>query len=747
MSTNISLRIHPAIGMARVGNSTEYYLGPETMAASEQEGTALTGGLPIKPGTNSETITSSDLRDSTGRLKRQAARFKIYQYINEGSELSYPTPGGEEVTIGSHINGKKVVDIIWTVHLANKKANCWEIDEDANLGLKLYEPHCVKVNGTPLPEEVATPPLRNPLFGPNGSPNPYDVDPADPDRLKQLVIDAGPRAIRAAQGNTPIAFDNTTEASYYDKGKQAIVNQPNYPIQFPATNGTGNGESDPINYLGEILTEENGRLLVLGGHGLACGFDNQGNYDANSQLCMDVDNDNWLDDTSDGPITAVLVLEDGTQLAVGGSAWVVVTDPAYAPQTLNAVSLWDDVYNTWLENFGLQPEIYSNGNYQPSYKPWFRDDVYPTLNAAHMQRWNANLPEQAIRSHARLKSLTEQPPDFDFMKYIRNPDGSQDEIGSPLMPLSLGDADQSLLTVSRQQNFFLQQWVDGKCVGAQPNHLGAGEQLDKTILVNCLGGRFSPGIDMTFIVRDTHLYDADWKNPNIGPFRINMEPLDYSQAQKDQPFLGVGYIPLRPDPVQPGDICKFMSIPWHTDYNSCATHTPAPNPGGELTAQNVFSGTVNTILYWSWPAQRPVAVYTYRDLAAANGVLENSFQRFSVRGEGTAAVDGMDNPDCDDSGVDDVQLCDAAPPVPPFDPAAMNVGRYQNRRNILNNWQRIGTVIQGAAIDGYPAGYDPNYYLEVQSLFDVDHSNLVEFWPNTVTDPVYPPKPEPKPNS
>lgn len=732
--------------MARVGNSTEYYLGPETMAASKQEGTNVTGGLPIKPGTESTTITSGDLRDSKGRLKRQAARFKIYQYPDEGAPLTYPSKGGTEVVIGSTVDGKKVKDIIWTAHLANKKANCWEIDEDANMGIELYTPHTVCVNKenmsvyTPKPlttnpdacgakpgfesMEVSTPPLRNPDFGSDKKQNPYKVNPADPERLKKLVIDAGPRAIKASQGTTPVKFDSATEASYYDKNTKAIASQPNYPIQFPEQ-GTASDGSDPINYLGELLTESNGRLLVLGGHGLASAFDNQGKFDPKQPLCADVDNNNWFDDTSDGPITAVLVFEDDTQQVIEGSAWAVITDPAYAPQTLNVVNLWDDVYNTWLEGFNLQPEIFSGGTYNPDYKPYFEDDVFPTLNAAHMQMWNTNLPDQAISAHRRMKMFTEQKPTIDIMSFIRNPDGSQNNNGAPLMPLSLGDSNQAFLTLSRQQYFFMSQWSKGMSIGADQVPIGPGEQLDKTVLVNCLGGRFSPGIDMTFIVRDKDLYNKDWTNPTIGPFRINAEQFNYSKATKDQPFLGVGYTPLHPGhPVQPGDICKFMAIPWHTDYNSCATHTPAPNPGGEVTDQNVYSGKVNTTLFWSWPAQRPVAVYTFKDLSANNGALPR--QRFSVRGEGTAAKEHLTNPGC--------------PASTGFDSAAMNVGRYQNRRDMLTGWPMIGTIIQGAAIDDYPEGYDQDYYLEVESLYEKDDSNLVVFWPNVVDDEVYPPK-------
>ena len=49
-------RVHPAIGIARVGNSDEYYVAPETVAGLPVDGLgSLTGGLPIKAGTESET--------------------------------------------------------------------------------------------------------------------------------------------------------------------------------------------------------------------------------------------------------------------------------------------------------------------------------------------------------------------------------------------------------------------------------------------------------------------------------------------------------------------------------------------------------------------------------------------------------------------------------------------------------------------------------------------------------------------
>lgn len=154
------------------------------------------------------------------------------------------------------------------------------------------------------------------------------------------------------------------------------------------------------------------------------------------------------------------------------------------------------------------------------------------------------------------------------------------------MPLALGDAQKSFLSLSTTQYFLMKQWYSGNSEADAPN-LGVGEKLDKVVLENCLGGRYSPGIDLTFIVRDVNLYVQNWQG-DTGPFRINQKALDYSTANATKPFLNVGYIPLNKDKVEPGDLSKFMSQPWHTDYNSCAVHEPDPNPPG------------NNTLYWSW---------------------------------------------------------------------------------------------------------------------------------------------------
>jgi len=81
-------KIHPAIGIARVGNSpNEFFIGPERVGEEPNP----TGGF----------------KDAQCRVKRQAARFRIFAHNDDGTV--------NEITSAE-------ADITWTVHLVNKKA-------------------------------------------------------------------------------------------------------------------------------------------------------------------------------------------------------------------------------------------------------------------------------------------------------------------------------------------------------------------------------------------------------------------------------------------------------------------------------------------------------------------------------------------------------------------------------------------------------------------------------------------------
>jgi hypothetical protein len=694
----VNFRIHPAVGVARVGNSDEYVIAPETMAGSPVPDRApLTGGLPIRAGTEAEPVRSGDLRDASGALKRHAARFRIFHYPERAQE-SWPRGDGTEVTIGSKVGDKTVKDIAWTVHVANKKANSFVLTESGLQGIASYA-------------DGHLPPIRNPSLGDPKAPQPADKIAVlnDPARVRKLTIDPGPRTI-AGKSSPAVRFDQATPAAFFDATKAQVVVLPDYPKSFPADSFPQmDTPAGAITTLGELATDATGRLLVLGGYGRAAGW----RIGAPAPLDDDVNNNQWFDDTSDGPVSAVILFTDGTQAAVHG-AWVTTTDPSYAPQILNVVSLWDDIYDCWVRQLGLAPDVYdeAKGGYQKSYQPTFDDQLAPIFQSAALQQWAVNLSQRGMSAHDSLATITaaDDPattPLSGIAAIFRNP-FEPDPTNTTLMPLHLGDAGESFLTLRKTQYFFLQRWNAGKGSyrAGSGAALGAGELLDKATLVNCLGGRFSPGIDLTFIMRQPTLYTQPWKTSGAGPFRVRAKPLAYaSTGAAGKPLLTGGYVPLHveADGLEPGDLSKFMAVPWHTDYNSCATHPPSPNPPGNRT------------VFWSWPAQRPVAVYTAEDVTWGSNAPPDAAppftqawvlgqQRWSVRGEGT------DSPD------------------------AENWGRYQTRLDMLDNWQRIGVILQAPVIDHPGEPLPPTWYIEVAGqLRDTGRTPVVPF-PNYATD-------------
>jgi hypothetical protein len=141
----VKVKIHPAIGVARVGNSVEApFIGPES---PDQE--------PADPGS---------YKDASGALRRQAARFRVYGYNAAGEVVRELKPGAEGVS-----------EIQWTVHLANKKAAWYQF----HLALDIPE------GKTLAAEQYA---LRN-----------ADVVGAE---RKKLVNDPGSRTVRGSKTET-----------------------------------------------------------------------------------------------------------------------------------------------------------------------------------------------------------------------------------------------------------------------------------------------------------------------------------------------------------------------------------------------------------------------------------------------------------------------------------------------------------------------------------------------------------------
>ena len=508
-------KIFPAIGIARVGNAPEkYYLGPETYR-----------GLPINP--HGRDFTEADFRDAEGRLCRQAARFRVYRIDNGvAEEVTLATPG--------------VQSISWTVHLANKKASWYTFE--TSLGEDGYAPNH---------------PLRN---------------PAAADRHK-LIIDAGPRSIAGAS-RRGVAFDRHSvpagyRGAYFPDGVL-------HPVELA------------IDTLGELQTDAEGRLIVLGGLGIS------GSTDRDPEIHHYANNDKWWDDTADGPVAATIEFADGARAAAAESAWVLVAPPKFAPQLANLVSLYDTIFDAAVRA-GHYPQIFANGFWQSGkngYRPNFRVDIQPLFERASLNPWVAAIPPKPhdfpLDKLGRLGPDGLGHPDSAGLRryvldFVRPPDSENVLIGgsgATMMPYLAGDncllpdhAPNKYMRLTDTQYFMLQQWAEGWFYDAAPAAEPTGD-LTRAVLDNCVGGAFSPGIEMTWVSRNQVIYSE--------PFRIRAH------------FVGNGPLDLDFDPargMEAGDITRYMAVPWQADFNECSSQ-----PIGERTL-------------WWWPPQRPEFVY------------------------------------------------------------------------------------------------------------------------------------------
>ena len=94
--------IHPGIGIARVGDSPDdYFIGPEA------PGCSVSLARP-----DSAAPSDGHYKDGQGRIKRQGARFRIFETITDQSGKH------REVREITAAEGK----VQWTVHVANRKA-------------------------------------------------------------------------------------------------------------------------------------------------------------------------------------------------------------------------------------------------------------------------------------------------------------------------------------------------------------------------------------------------------------------------------------------------------------------------------------------------------------------------------------------------------------------------------------------------------------------------------------------------
>ena len=509
----VAVAIHPAIGIARVGNSREaFFIGPESPGVHPLDGT--------------------DPRDRQGALKRQAARFRVFGLDAQGRVIAEVTADDAKIT--------------WTVHVANKKAAWYDFAQAFDIPASKGE-----IQGV-APLKSA---LRN-----------SDVTGS---ARAGLIVDPGPRTLEstASGAQRRVRFD------------------------------TGRFLGTAVD-LGEAHLEPDGALVVLGGLGHSASPQNKPIVDF-------ANNPGWFDDVSDGTIDATVEI-GGRRLSAIGS-WVIVGPPNYAPGITPFVTGWDLVYDVMM---GLRRvEV-------PS-RPTFGEHIQPALQRVSIAQW--------VNSGFAIQFGWGSPADFldpDLLRRLNDPGTASRPLRQAVfawfrnprstilqadrVPAVYGDAillsprtrdPLEWMAIPESQYDWLRRWANGDFTpGLAPPPRGEGlspaeraAALDRAALEDCCGGPFHPGIEFTWPLRQPMLYDARQR------FRIKRrtaaEPA--LPAELTSSFALAAGGPL--DGSVPGDITRWMALPWQGDTASC------------LSAYEDFSGEYVPTF---WPARVPNDVLT-----------------------------------------------------------------------------------------------------------------------------------------
>lgn len=425
------------------------------------------------------------------------------------------------------INAAAGDEVEWTVHVANRKGDWYRF---------------IAALDIPDAKDLQTI-LRN-----------KKVAPAD---RGCLVIDPGPRSISGAskRGDKKWRLD------------------------------TGRFMGKAVD-LGEILTDEAGRLIFLGGLGEAGSPSNSPLFDPSDPDSYN-NADGWYDDTSDGPVSA-RVRVDGAELEAE-SAWVIVAPPNYAPDLI-----------AWRSMYDLQRGLFTAaGQFSMPDPVLFSRDILPVLKRMTELQWvnkgfaglfgaggPLDFTDPALID--RLAAVPADPDHDPWLELRRNIYNSfrlesLNAFAPGLWPWEYGDAYGSFTEDSARNNLALpdfqaalmRQWVRGKFVDdraalqAVPPDLDdlplaeRPDMLDRAAMSYCIADAFHPGCEMTWPMRHATLYSA--------PFRIRRRPEGeeerfYGAKLNQQIALGMDG-PLGAQ--GPGTITRYMALPWQGDTATC----------------------------------------------------------------------------------------------------------------------------------------------------------------------------------
>ncbi|CAE6388387.1 unnamed protein product, partial [Rhizoctonia solani] len=458
-------------------DSNEYFIGPDV------------------PGV--EPIPDAGFKDSDNKIKKQAARFRVYAFDKDSKPLG-------EIK-------RQDYSMKWTVHVCNKKA-AW-LNLRGRYEKETWQLRNESVQGWPLGMD----------------PN-YEYT----NTRNKLIIDSGEQLIESGKDHS-VALVGEFQGSLVS------------PIQVQ---------------LGELRTDESGRLLVLASDGQS--FSVNGAQELNSQY----DNADWVDKMCDGSIRITVGSHSQPRLEFKSrnKATIIMAPPRFASGIHCATSLYE-----LIEDIYERPR--RGDGYDVGEVEYYRD-IYPLFKRSYLLSWTNNY---ALGGHGS-----------DSMDYFNNPDLSdpdangsarravftrirapvidgdkenerlRDQQAKPyFMPLLSGDGALTYATPGERNTWAsltqlqydrLKKWSQGSFTARRPGTFFESTEkvalerelsdMTRSALEWSIGAPLYPGIEVDWASQSSEMYNPEARFRHAGT-------------------------------VMPGDLTKGLSLPWQSDFNLC----------------------------------------------------------------------------------------------------------------------------------------------------------------------------------
>jgi L-lysine epsilon oxidase C-terminal domain/L-Lysine epsilon oxidase N-terminal len=395
-------------------------------------------------------------------------------------------------------------------------------------------------------------------------------------------------------------------------------------FQIDRKNKVNDGSKLKITTLGELRSDNDGHLIVIGGMG-------RSDFDpglGNSSIGHFANNDCWFDDVSDGPVDATLTI-DGVAHPVSG-AWVAVGPPDFVPAIRSYRTLYDSLIDVIVREMEIPADDglfagplahiaemnhdWKQNNTIHAFRPSFTRDIAPILRAisridrVHRRDIGPMAQYHGVLSDANFNSLggpgSLAATRLSVFERLRDPNTFETTpmpaIQPSRMPLAYGDyyepanggggdTDPAYLhSLSKLQYALLAAWNRGNFIedwGQIPASAPAitPEGLDRAALENMSGGAFYPGMEVSWLFTKKQVWER--------PFRLARNKT-------------VGSIPVpgsnrRDLVVEAGTFSQQMAVPWQADFNDCAFGEDVVDPTSPTGFRRVG---------W-WPTNRPDEVF------------------------------------------------------------------------------------------------------------------------------------------